>query len=169
MLDGNTHEIAITDHLAAISLVTLSNGEQQATTYIVPPANYSVESGKTVTMTTGLPDDYLLTDAYTKDGIVEVVGNTLQYTASASAMPDVVSFSYSQGDTLKGRSFFYVNRATDVTKGDVNGDGNVNVGDIMAVINVMATNAYDDKADVNQDGKVNVGDIMAVINIMALK
>jgi len=53
--------------------------------------------------------------------------------------------------------------------GDVNGDGKVNVGDIMAVINVMATNAYDDRADVNQDGKVNVGDIMAVINIMAEK
>ena len=170
LLDGNTHEIAITDHLAATSLVTLSNGEQQATTYIVPPANYSVESGKTVTMTTGLPDDYLLTDAYTKDGIVEVVGNTLRYTASTSAMPDIVSFSYSQGDTLKGRSFFYVNRATDVTKGDVNGDGNVNVGDIMAVINVMAGQGSNNaKGDVNEDGKVNVGDIMAVINIMAGK
>ena len=63
----------------------------------------------------------------------------------------------------------YITSLTLKKKGDVNGDGNVNVGDIMAVINVMATNAYDDKADVNQDGKVNVGDIMAVINIMAEK
>ena len=63
----------------------------------------------------------------------------------------------------------YITSLTLKKKGDVNGDGNVNVGDIMAVINVMATNAYDDRADVNQDGKVNVGDIMAVINIMAEK
>ena len=56
--------------------------------------------------------------------------------------------------------------------GDVNGDGKVNVGDIMAVINVMAgqgQNINKDAADVNNDGKVNVGDIMAVINIMAEK
>ena len=56
------------------------------------------------------------------------------------------------------------------TIGDVNGDGKVNVGDIMAVINVMAnqTTGIDTSvADVNGDGNVNVGDIMAVINIMA--
>ena len=53
--------------------------------------------------------------------------------------------------------------------GDVNGDGKVNVGDIMAVINIMSANTNDAKGDVNQDGKVNVGDIMAVINIMAGK
>ena len=56
--------------------------------------------------------------------------------------------------------------------GDVNGDGAVNVGDIMAVINYMAGQATGiDKsvADVNGDGNVNVGDIMAVINIMAGK
>jgi len=57
-------------------------------------------------------------------------------------------------------------------KGDVNGDGKVNVGDIMAVINVMAGvggEAEKAAADVNGDGAVNVGDIMAVINIMAGK
>jgi hypothetical protein len=51
--------------------------------------------------------------------------------------------------------------------GDVNGDSKVNVGDIMAVINVMAANTYDADADVNGDGDVNVGDIMAIINKMA--
>jgi biopolymer transport protein ExbD len=55
-------------------------------------------------------------------------------------------------------------------KGDVNGDSKVNVGDIMAVINVMAgLGGNNAKGDVNGDGKVNVGDIMAVINIMAGK
>jgi len=57
-------------------------------------------------------------------------------------------------------------------KGDVNGDGKVNVGDIMAVINVMAGvggEAEKAAADINGDGAVNVGDIMAVINIMAGK
>jgi len=51
--------------------------------------------------------------------------------------------------------------------GDVNGDGAVNVGDIMAIINYMAAGDTNAKGDVNGDGAVNVGDIMAVINIMA--
>ena len=52
-------------------------------------------------------------------------------------------------------------------KGDVNGDGAVNVADISAVISVMAGEAQNDKADVNDDGSVNVADISAVITIMA--
>lgn len=86
----------------------------------------------------------------------------------------------------------------DTPRGDVNGDGQVDVGDIMAIINVMAANlpggqtagheatatvpggiatggsqavtsraATAASADVNGDGQVNVGDIMAVINMMA--
>ena len=57
----------------------------------------------------------------------------------------------------------------DAVQGDINGDGKVNVGDIMAVINIMAAGATDLAGDVNGDGKVNVGDIMANINIMAEK
>ena len=54
--------------------------------------------------------------------------------------------------------------------GDINGDGQVDVGDIMAIINYMA-NPGDPEApaayDLNGDGQVDVGDIMAIINMMA--
>jgi len=79
------------------------------------------------------------------------------------------------GAEAQNYSFNYVDGTLTVTKkpdvglkGDVNGDGKVNVGDIMAVINIMAGQGSNNaKGDVNEDGKVNVGDIMAVINIMA--
>ena len=60
--------------------------------------------------------------------------------------------------------------------GDVNNDGTVDVGDIMAIINTMAATpattlpgdaTNENRADVNGDGQVDVGDIMAVINLMA--
>ena len=55
--------------------------------------------------------------------------------------------------------------------GDVNGDGEVNVGDIVTVCNVMAGISTVDPqvADVNKDGEVNVGDIVTICNIMAGK
>ena len=52
-------------------------------------------------------------------------------------------------------------------KGDVNGDGAVNVADISAVIDVMAGTSELSEADVNNDGAVNVADISAIIDIMA--
>ena len=55
-----------------------------------------------------------------------------------------------------------------VLKGDVNGDGEVNIGDVNAVIYIILNgNASDNKlADVNGDGEVNIADVNAVINII---
>ncbi len=57
-------------------------------------------------------------------------------------------------------------------RGDVNGDGAVDVADIAAIINVMAGTAVpgaspSTSADVNGDGTVDVADIAAIINLMA--
>ena len=63
-------------------------------------------------------------------------------------------------------------------KGDLNGDGYVDVGDIMTIINYMAnpTATVPDGSpsastpspyNLNGDGYVDVGDIMTIINIMA--
>jgi hypothetical protein len=54
-------------------------------------------------------------------------------------------------------------------KGDVNGDGEVNVADLVAVSNYMAGDdtVSKEKADVNSDGEVNVADLVAISNIMS--
>jgi hypothetical protein len=56
-------------------------------------------------------------------------------------------------------------------KGDVNRDGEVNVGDLVSVSNFMASGTASgiamEDADVNQDGEVNVGDLVTISNIMA--
>lgn len=59
-----------------------------------------------------------------------------------------------------------------ILPGDVNGDGQVGIGDIVAVTNVMAGiggNITKERADVNDDGQVGIGDIVAITNIMAGK
>ena len=56
-------------------------------------------------------------------------------------------------------------------KGDVNGDGEVGIGDIISVTNFMANGDQSgitlEQADVNEDGQVGVGDIISITNIMA--
>ena len=50
--------------------------------------------------------------------------------------------------------------------GDVNADGDVNIADINAVINVVLGAPYDYKCDVNNDGDVNITDINYLIDII---
>ncbi|MDO4511889.1 MAG: leucine-rich repeat protein, partial [Bacteroidales bacterium] len=52
--------------------------------------------------------------------------------------------------------------------GDINGDSNVNVGDVTALVNsILGGGTFDETlCDVNGDGVVNVTDVTAIINII---
>ena len=50
--------------------------------------------------------------------------------------------------------------------GDVNGDGEVNITDVNAIINLIITGVDNPRGDVNGDGEINITDINAVINII---
>ena len=50
--------------------------------------------------------------------------------------------------------------------GDVNGDGEVNIGDLNAVITLILSNDFEAAGDVNNDGEVNIGDVNAIIGII---
>jgi hypothetical protein len=55
-------------------------------------------------------------------------------------------------------------------KGDVNGDGEVNIADINALINIIMGGSADDdtlkRADVNEDDEINIADINALIDLI---
>jgi hypothetical protein len=52
-------------------------------------------------------------------------------------------------------------------KGDVNGDGDVDIADAVTVLNFMADGSNDSSADINSDGKVDIADFVSILNIMA--
>ena len=55
----------------------------------------------------------------------------------------------------------------DISLGDVNGDLEVNIADVNAVINIiLGGNSSTSLADVNGDGEINIADINAVIDII---
>ena len=50
--------------------------------------------------------------------------------------------------------------------GDVNGDGEVNIADVNAVIDMILSGNSDPVGDVNGDGEVNIADVNAIIDII---
>ena len=51
-------------------------------------------------------------------------------------------------------------------KGDVNGDSEVNIADVNAVIAMILSGKPEDSGDVNGDGEVNIADVNTVIDLI---
>jgi hypothetical protein len=55
------------------------------------------------------------------------------------------------------------------TAGDVNGDGNINIDDVTALIDYLLMSDASiviENADVNGDGVINIADVTALIDIL---
>ncbi len=79
--------------------------------------------------------------------------------------------TYSQWSAEK--TFQFSSSAPDYTVGDANGDGVVDVADVVAIVNKIlekpAENFNEKAADVNGDGVIDVSDVVGVVNIILSK
>ena len=66
-------------------------------------------------------------------------------------------------EALVWKDFFF---ESDFIPGDVNGDGQVNAGDVSSVYEAILAGIYTEAADVNNDGQVNAGDVSALYSII---
>ena len=60
----------------------------------------------------------------------------------------------------------WVYKKINTLDGDLNGDGIVNILDIVQTVNLVLTNQYEENSDLNEDGIVNVLDIVQLVNIV---
>ena len=52
----------------------------------------------------------------------------------------------------------------DALAGDTNGDGILNVLDVVAMVNQVLSGGYDEVADMNSDGELNILDVVSLMN-----
>lgn len=86
--------------------------------------------------------------------------------------PKTILIKNTRFGTTTGQEINFPDETCNVTsltsslRGDVNGDGVVNISDINLIINMILSGTFNAKGDVNSDGVVNITDINAVINII---
>lgn len=92
---------------------------------------------------------------------------------SAGLTATPVNFNASQSFSVPagGYKVYYKGEpASHTLIGDVNGDGEVNIGDVTALISIILSatpeSVYEPDADVNGDGEINIGDVTALIDII---
>ena len=49
---------------------------------------------------------------------------------------------------------------------DINGDGLINILDIISLANIILYDGLNDLGDVNRDGEINILDIMSIVNLI---
>ena len=50
--------------------------------------------------------------------------------------------------------------------GDINGDGMVNILDVVSLISLVLSGDYDDAGDINGDGLLNILDVVSLVNLV---
>ena len=85
-------------------------------------------------------------------------------------MPTTAVYALTYGATTTGEITVKVSVKIALKPGDVNGDGLVNVTDIVATVNYIMEKPSDnfnkDAADLNGDGQINVTDIVKMVSII---
>lgn len=61
---------------------------------------------------------------------------------------------------------FYRKSTSNNLVGDINGDNEVNILDIISLVNFILANEYEANGDLNNDGEVNILDIIVLVNII---
>ena len=70
-------------------------------------------------------------------------------------------------DEIKATSYNFLYSLLDnIQIGDVNGDGVLNILDIVMIVNMLLDNEYSNIADINTDGFINILDIVMLVNIL---
>ena len=106
-------------------------------------------------------------------GLVERIGEGITFTNCAITYPadayisEVEGYGYAIYCGNNDIPDHIVISRTSNVKGDVNGDGEVNIADINAVIAViLGGGGSNTSGDVNADGEINIADVNAIINII---
>ncbi len=120
----------------------------------------------TVTLTVGGTTFETLTFAMTDGTSMTFTVDGLIITYDDYAHAVVTNCETTATIPLSNLDCMYFDNTSATVTGDVNGDGEVNIADINAVIDIILGGTTHSNADVNSDGEVNIADISAVIDIM---
>ena len=95
--------------------------------------------------------------------------NTVEPGSYEGQISNIV-FTKADGTQVKLNSVKFNIVVNNVTKGDVNDDGEINVSDIVEIVNYImgkpSAKFVEAAADLNEDGEVNVTDIVKVVTII---
>ena len=128
------------------------------------------ELGEGMTLS-GMQRYWMVPDALgtTSDGGTRVESMNVEYGTDAEGNEEVTLFIFK---CYNGMAVYKIGTNVDAGEpdpglvGDVNGDGEVNIADVNAVIDMILSGNTSASGDVNKDGEVNIADVNSIIDLI---
>ena len=140
--------------------------QQWATSYVVEVSSKENTWGRSrfiETLKNGQYETTLPAEQIKVDGKLMVDGTTYY----ARCKTTYLDFDGNSHNTAYGPVISFVYCATvELMEGDVNGDGEINIADVNAVIDMILSGAVLPAGDVNGDGEVNIADVNTLIDMI---
>ena len=170
---GNTIEVVLNNsEIAATSATTAAEFTIDVTAGTIKSASglYIGQTSDANGLASSTETAYTNTLSIVTDGNVNIVssgGAYLRYNSTS----DQSRFRYYKSSTYSSQKAIQLYKK--VIKGDVNGDGNVTIADVTALVNIILGKddvepyKYNhDVADVNDDKHITIADVTALVNII---
>ena len=104
-------------------------------------------------------------------------GNTLITDCDSADIEEItesgsVVWSYSQSGNnaniarAQKYAIDYFDEIDEEISGDINGDGILNILDIVSLVNLVLSNNYEASGDINGDDMLNILDIVSLVNLI---
>jgi hypothetical protein len=160
-LDGRNFIVFVAAQYTGVDEATMVNKACQV---------YICELGEGMTLE-GMQRYWMVPDELgaVSDGGTRVQSMNVEYGVDAEGNEEVTLFifkCYNGMAVYKIGSNVFGDEPQPSKPGDVNGDGEVNIADVNAVIDMILSNVVSASGDVNGDGEVNIADVNAVLDII---
>ena len=111
--DNSLYDYILPNSINKVERITITMGEQEDATYIVPLLRKSVSKGSSITIPLGLPKDYdvrIYYNTFQESAVLQ--GNNIVYTATNSFNGDIIYYEFRKDGQIKGYSRIYLQEGT---------------------------------------------------------
>ncbi|MBQ4173555.1 MAG: dockerin type I repeat-containing protein, partial [Prevotella sp.] len=126
---------------------------------------------KACTMTISVPEDSKIKKIVFAGATVSGILNNGKAVTTWTGKEQEVTFTFSGTQNINTINVTVeTQQAIERKPGDVNGDGLVNIADVVALVSHILGNTpdvfYEDVADLNEDGNINISDAVNLVGII---
>lgn len=167
-LSGNTPDYNPNPTTINSGSVTLTMVGNNSSRYWKTTSSYELRVYKACTMTISVPEGAKIKEIVFAGTAVSGIQNNGSTLTTWNGSAESVTFTFTGTQKINTIAVTYESEQQTALRGDVNGDGQVTIADVTALVNIILGNQGGDTsvADLNGDSQITIADVTSLVNII---
>ena len=167
-LSGNTPDYNPNPTTINSGSVTLTMVGNNSSRYWKTTSSYELRVYKACTMTISVPEGAKIKEIVFAGTAVSGIQNNGSTLTIWNGSAESVTFTFTGTQKINTIAVTYESEQQTALRGDVNGDGQVTIADVTALVNIILGSQGGDTsvADLNGDSQITIADVTSLVNII---